>query len=145
MLPGRDGLRRTVAVLGDPQDDVVRPTIGHNRAPGVRGQDRDDGLDVWWEARSTSSSTPPGPARIPRTTTSPTHRPPSKVGDDHCIVSCIIVSDFSPYWTTKGNLFQGNTYRVPQPYWEPLGPSSAVAWSSCQAASFDTSGTIISP
>jgi hypothetical protein len=60
-------------------------------------------------------------------------------------VSCIKVSDCSPYWTTKGNLFQGNTYRVPSQTGSHWVLSSAVTWSSWQAAGFDTSGTIISP
>jgi hypothetical protein len=60
-------------------------------------------------------------------------------------VSCINVSDCSPYWTTAGNLFQGNTYRVPSRTGSHWVLSSAVTWSSWQAAGFDTSGTIISP
>jgi hypothetical protein len=60
-------------------------------------------------------------------------------------VSCYNVTDCSPYWTTAGNLFQGNTYRVPNQTGSHWVLSSAVTWSSWQAAGFDTSGTIISP
>jgi hypothetical protein len=60
-------------------------------------------------------------------------------------VSCYNVTDRSPYWTTAGNLFQGNTYRVPSQTGSHWVLSSAVTWSSWQAAGFDTSGTIISP
>jgi hypothetical protein len=60
-------------------------------------------------------------------------------------VSCINVSDCSAYWTTKGNLFQGNTYRVPSPTGSHWVLSSAMTWSSWRAEGFDTSGRIISP
>ncbi len=60
-------------------------------------------------------------------------------------VSCYNVTDCSPYWTTAGNRFQGNTYRVPNQTGSHWVLSSAVTWSSWQAAGFDTSGTIISP
>ncbi len=60
-------------------------------------------------------------------------------------VSCINVTDCSPYWRTKGNLFQGNTYHVPSRTGSYWALSSAVPWSSWQAADFDTSGSIISP
>ncbi len=59
-------------------------------------------------------------------------------------VSCYNVSDCSPYWTTKGNLFQGNTYRVPSGTGRNWALSSAVAWLPWQAVGFDTTGSLVS-
>jgi hypothetical protein len=60
-------------------------------------------------------------------------------------VTCYNVSDCLPYWTTKGNLFQGNTYRVPSRTGQSWALSSPVAWASWQAIGFDTTGNIIVP
>jgi Right handed beta helix region len=59
-------------------------------------------------------------------------------------VSCANVSNCSPYWTTKGNVFQGNTYRVPSQTGKNWALVSPVAWLSWHAVGFDTSGVIIS-
>jgi hypothetical protein len=59
-------------------------------------------------------------------------------------VSCILVSDCSPYWTTKGNVFQGNTYRVASQTGQNWALSSPVAWAKWQAIGFDTTGSLIS-
>jgi len=58
-------------------------------------------------------------------------------------VTCYNVTDCSPYWTTKGNLFQGNTYRVPSRTGQNWALSSPVAWAKWQAIGFDTTGDII--
>jgi hypothetical protein len=59
-------------------------------------------------------------------------------------VSCYNVTNCSPYWTSKGNLFQGNTYRVPSQTGKHWRLSSPVSWSGWQAIGFDTTGTIVS-
>ncbi len=59
-------------------------------------------------------------------------------------VSCINVTDCSPYWRTKGNLFQGNTYHVPSRTGSYWALSSAVAWLPWQAVGFDTTGSLAS-
>jgi hypothetical protein len=51
------------------------------------------------------------------------------------------VSDCSPYWTTKGNIFQGNTYHVLSQTGQDWVLSLAVDWPSWQAVGFDTTGT----
>jgi hypothetical protein len=59
-------------------------------------------------------------------------------------ISCYNIANCSPYWTTKGNLFQGNTYRVPSQTGKNWLLSSAVTWSSWRAIGFDTTGTLVS-
>jgi hypothetical protein len=59
-------------------------------------------------------------------------------------VTCSNVTDCSPYWTTKGNIFQGNTYRVPSRTGRNWALSSAVAWLPWQAVGFDTTGSLVS-
>ncbi|MGH3118426.1 MAG: right-handed parallel beta-helix repeat-containing protein, partial [Gaiellales bacterium] len=58
-------------------------------------------------------------------------------------VTCSNVSDCSPYWTTKGNLFQGNTYHVPSWTGRNWALSSSVAWPTWQAVGFDTTGSLV--
>jgi hypothetical protein len=58
-------------------------------------------------------------------------------------ITCAHVTSCSPYWTTKGNVFQGNTYRVPSRSDENWALVSAVDWPSWQAIGFDTEGEII--
>ena len=58
-------------------------------------------------------------------------------------VTCFNVTDCLPYWTSKGNLFQGNTYRVPSRTGENWALSSPVDWASWHAIGFDTTGDII--
>jgi hypothetical protein len=59
-------------------------------------------------------------------------------------VWCYSVTDCSPYWTTNGNVFQGNTYRVASGSDENWALGSPVDWPSWQAIGFDTGGEIIS-
>jgi Right handed beta helix region len=59
-------------------------------------------------------------------------------------VTCANVTDCSPYWTTKGNLFQGNTYRVPSKTGRNWALVSPLNWPSWQEVGFDTTGVIIS-
>jgi hypothetical protein len=59
-------------------------------------------------------------------------------------VTCANVTDCSPYWTTKGNLFQGNTYRVPRKTGRNWALVSPLDWLSWQEVGFDTTGVIIS-
>jgi Right handed beta helix region len=58
-------------------------------------------------------------------------------------VSCVNVTNCSPYWTTKGNTFQGNTYDVPSLSGNNWVLSSGVTWPSWRSIGFDTSGSII--
>jgi hypothetical protein len=60
-------------------------------------------------------------------------------------VTCYNVTDCLPYWTSKGSLFQGNTYRVPSRTGENWALSSPVDWASWRAIGFDTTGDIIVP
>jgi hypothetical protein len=60
-------------------------------------------------------------------------------------VTCYNVTDCLPYWTSKGNLFQGNTYRVPGRTGENWALSSPVDWASWRAIGFDTTGDLIVP
>jgi hypothetical protein len=57
-------------------------------------------------------------------------------------VSCYLVTDCSPYWTTKGNSFQGDTYIVPSLTGQNWVPGSPVAWTQWRALGFDTNGTV---
>jgi hypothetical protein len=59
-------------------------------------------------------------------------------------VSCVNVTDCSPYWTTKGNTFQANGYVVPAPTGKNWALSSAMTWSSWQNVGFDTNGSLLS-
>jgi hypothetical protein len=58
-------------------------------------------------------------------------------------VSCINVADCSPYWTSKGNTFQGNAYVVPDANGESWVLGSPVNWTGWQDAGYDTSGSIV--
>jgi hypothetical protein len=58
-------------------------------------------------------------------------------------VTCANLTNCSPYWTTKGNLFQGNTYRVPTETGKHWALVSAMAWPSWQAIGFDTTGVVV--
>jgi len=49
------------------------------------------------------------------------------------------------HWTTNGNVFQGNTYRVASGSDENWALGSPEDWPSWQAIGFDTEGEIISP
>jgi Right handed beta helix region len=60
-------------------------------------------------------------------------------------ITCANVTDCSPYWNSKGNLFQGNTYRAPSRTGRNWALSSPVDWASWQAIGFDTTGGIIVP
>jgi hypothetical protein len=57
-------------------------------------------------------------------------------------VTCSNQPDCSAYWTTKGNIFQGNTYRVPSRTGKNWSLSSPVDWASWRAIGFDTTGDI---
>jgi hypothetical protein len=59
-------------------------------------------------------------------------------------INCTAGVDCSPYWKSKGNSFQGNTYRVPSQIAKNWMLSSAVAWLPWQAAGFDTAGSVVS-
>jgi parallel beta-helix repeat protein len=59
-------------------------------------------------------------------------------------VTCYNQPDCSAYWTTKGNIFQGNTYRVASQTAKSWMLSSAVTWSTWQAVGFDTTGSLVS-
>ena len=58
-------------------------------------------------------------------------------------VWCYNVTDCSPYWTTKGNLFQGNAYDVPTQTGNNWARSISMAWPSWRAIGFDTTGRLI--
>jgi hypothetical protein len=60
-------------------------------------------------------------------------------------VSCANVTDCSSYWTTKGNGFQGNTYRTSSQTGKNWALSSSVTWTSWQAVGFDTTGVLALP
>ena len=53
-------------------------------------------------------------------------------------VSCSNVTSCTGYWTTKGNVFQGNTYRVPTPTGKNWMLTAPVTWSQWQSAGYDT-------
>jgi hypothetical protein len=57
-------------------------------------------------------------------------------------VSCYLVADCSPYWTTKGNSFQNDSYFVPSLTGQNWVPGSPTAWTQWRATGFDTNGTI---
>jgi hypothetical protein len=57
-------------------------------------------------------------------------------------ITCYNQLDCSAYWTTKGNIFQGNTYRVPSRTGKHWSLSSPVDWASWRAIGFDTTGDI---
>jgi hypothetical protein len=58
-------------------------------------------------------------------------------------VSCYNLSNCSPYWTSKGNIFQGNTYDVPTQTGSHWTLSTATAWPSWRSIGFDTTGRLI--
>jgi nitrous oxidase accessory protein NosD len=60
-------------------------------------------------------------------------------------INCTAGSDCSRFWTSKGNSFQGNTYRVPSRTGMHWILSSATDWPGWQAVGFDTTGTVTSP
>jgi hypothetical protein len=57
-------------------------------------------------------------------------------------INCTAGVDCSPYWKSKGNSFQGNTYRIPSRTGENWSLSSPVDWASWRAIGFDTAGDI---
>jgi hypothetical protein len=59
-------------------------------------------------------------------------------------VNCTEDTDCAPFWTSRGNIFRGNTYRVPSRTGTHWVLSSAVHWSDWQAGGLDTSGKVIS-
>jgi hypothetical protein len=52
-------------------------------------------------------------------------------------VSCSGVNDCSPYWTSKGNTFTGNTYDVPNQTGRYWNLQTAVTWAQWTAIGFD--------
>lgn len=60
-------------------------------------------------------------------------------------INCTEGIDCSPFWTSKSNSFQANTYRVPTRTGMHWVLSSPEDWGAWKAVGFDTSGTIISP
>jgi hypothetical protein len=56
-------------------------------------------------------------------------------------VSCVNVTDCSPFWTTKGNGFQANEYVLSAGTGKHWVLGSAVTWKQWRAAGFDTNGS----